>query len=355
MIVSRSAYRVFYEKIRAAFFERELKSKLPSKARGLDSPTIWDEDDKDKKGEKIATRLFAGAQTTNHRYFYRKFSDLKTKRETLIDDVSFKKGLEYIGVTTDGHPKNGKFKNSREKCDALYSSFCELYKKEILEIESDDIISNTKDGTSEKLDVMYSTGKHVIENEHFQRIKGLVTSFYEDIAIGRYEDAWEKLTYTFRKRVWQDDFNKFAQGYIHTRGIRGIEVSAFDQASRVTIDCAVAYEDEIEVFTSPELESIKSMTVQNLDEFTKVVKNVGEKIKEMGGVGFDKIELYQFFNPSVSEYIWYTCNIPPEQLGELFNTRRTAYIKRRYICTCHLVDADWYIERIRQEQVYSSR
>jgi hypothetical protein len=187
------------------------------------------------------------------------------------------------------------------------------------------------------------------ENEIYNYMNGDITKvvkgFFQNISAANYDDAWNALSPTMRKRVWNDEVDAFKIGYTNCIAINGVHVWDVKTEDK-TATCKVYYEDVINTYTTMELGNIEKLTIGNIDEFVKKLGVIKEKASKTSLVNFDKIEIQKFFEPANSEYIWYKCGMKPEAIKELYESEAVLCLPRLYNLSLVKIDNNWQIKGI---------
>lgn len=342
-------YQVFYEALRAQFIALEYGGVLPEKARGIDTPTIWDLQDAQKRF--ISLLRFGGGASRDPRYFYRLHKNFKIGQVKggVVNDLALSRAINYLGFKLTEVDGGGRTYPLVEEVSLLFNRF-KIHYHLVDDASADPVVSSEpKDAPPLQLtqqDRNDISSPETMSPSKFDQVRSVIEDFFTNISQRRFRQAWITLSPTIRARVYQDDFSKFKKAYYNTRAIRYLTITDLLESSSTKVDCTLSYEDEIDAYTSPDLDSFNSMTVKNVEQFTAALRRLEQEVIHFGGEGFDKIELSKFFEPAASETIWYSCNIDPEKLPYLFSRKRTVRIKRNYSCSCDLIDGRWLIERI---------
>lgn len=133
MNVSYPEFEVFYEELRAAFFKNELGNVLPTNARGISSPKIWEHVITKENGTKVKAyvELFAGNDTATSTYFYDKNEQVKSFKKAKIDDLSYFKALRYLKFYQPENLSEWNDKHWGEQLEILHQDFIQKNQKEI--------------------------------------------------------------------------------------------------------------------------------------------------------------------------------------------------------------------------------
>lgn len=342
--IKPAEYQVFYKLVREKFI-KEIHNGLPPK-NSIKCEEVWNA--LNERGEFHATLLFSGHGTLSPKYFFRKSQDLNPAKWTAvtIDKLSFLKGLKYIGITTDTNSNKRKKLNEDQEVEILYKIFIEQFKDEIeLEVNP---IPNASD--------IYANISLESANHNLISAKRVIENFYKHLANENILEAWELMSPEFQNRKpWLGNFEKFKIGYTNTKSIRNVIVFSANETIENIFECRVFYEDIVSSRTNGNLVALDTFTINDIDLFANHVKKLQEDFKINGLNGFEKIELYKLFEPAVSEYIWYKCNFPPDELDKLFSREKEIVVKRLYDCTCIMKNNSWFINGISAMKSYSAR
>ncbi len=355
MDISTFVYQKLYDMLIDQFAEREL-SVQDRERLGNRSYLIWEvEDDKDEKGPFL--RIF-GTHTVCKRYFYRKRSELNPDRAEKgpIGNGVLITALEYIGLQVPVELKKTTLLSVSAKAQILYQVLLETHFPEFwqensaeLKIYDHKTHSILNKAIKNKPFTPVTLTKDMTDqspvNTEEEAVKELISGFHKAISDRRYEDAWNRLTPHFQKRVWNEEFERFKIGYTNTISIHDLHI--FHMTKKATdVTCKVYYDDSVTSYTSLELSNLNKATVGKLESFNERIKTIQETAETIGLKGFEKIELHKFFEPAVSEYLWYKCGINPEQIGELLPSQEIITLPRLYHITCTTIDDQWLIKGI---------
>lgn len=353
--VSTAAYRIFFKILKAQFLLKEHGNNPKIKAKD-----IWEE--KDQAGRYYGLRLLVGTEISSPTYFYRKNSECRPSNGEFcnVNTDAFVNALEYIGIVPQKNVLNySSIKLPENKIGHLYSSFLEQYKDEIfaeqLRVKKLQIVKGEfgEDDYDDDNDVN-RLEKSKSKKSTFQGALDAVRSFYDNINSLNYYESWKILSpIKQNQKPWLGEFDKFSIGYQNTVSVRNVVVLFANQPSDNTVDCKIFYDDEINIYTSDELHNFSLMTVEQIDLFAAKVKQLQKGFEEKGFKEFGNITLQKLFDPSASEYIWYTCNFPADQLDKIFPSRTHVIVRRVLECRCILVKDEWLINDIRSIKSYS--
>lgn len=345
MRIRPTVYEPIYFDVREKFFNEKLKAHNPHNLT-IKNPEIWDAKN-ENTGEYWVIELFEGSRPITSRYLYRKWADHKNSVDFHMDDLVLQKMLTYIGIRAPEHTKNWDNLKATEKVKILLREFVLQNKESIPTADVINILGQGND--SEPFDEGLGSNQTAA--------KLVVQRFYENIAAGNYEGAWDLMSPQLQNRKpWEGNRQRFEEGYTNTRSVRGITV--FNVVPNVpnVIECKVFYEDDVFLYFTKEMAALNTLTVKHLDFFVECINKMKAEFESRGLENFDQIELSKLFEPAASEYIWYKCKYDKNKLDELFNVTRKSYIvKRVYDCSCHLTSADWKISDINAMQTYSAR
>ena len=340
MHIPLKAYRVLYDKLIKKFTKDELTDEERKRYAICAPYNVWWA--VDNEGESKFKKVFG--QDRHELYWYGKLSSDEEKKphvslkvETLI------KALEYLGLRIPSDLKGADISLPKMKAEALFQLFLEKYYPKFLEEKS----SKNTSATKSMADVVSSKTEIVA-------IKRLINEFYGSISQGEYKDAWDLLAPSYQKRKWREDFERFEIGYTNTVSIYNIHV--FNITNKVDdLSCKVYYEDEIMTHTSYDLTRLNKITISQIDDFVKQIKHLQDVAVTKGWKEFERIELYKFFEPAVSEYIWYKCGIEPEQIEELLDRDENITVSRLCRVSCTSIDGNWLIKGIEPLRNYAIR
>lgn len=208
---------------------------------------------------------------------------------------------------------------------------------------------STSNSYAEKVNVIDTT------ISEFDQATDTVRLFYDLLSTKEFEGAWSLLSPNFQNRdAWKGEFKQFELGYNNFRGVKNCNVFNPSYRSNSVIECLVYYEDEIERHVINEIISIENMLIDDLDEFVHCINSINKKLSSLDGANIKKLPLQKLFDPTVSEFIWYTNKISPDKFREQFPMKKTIWVKRLYVCTCVKIGDKWLIDRIVQDKTYTS-
>lgn len=360
MQIDSAIYRNFYQKLWEAFAEREwLEEDKPKRY----SQYIWNIKDKGNK-YVVVERFLKYTRYRDERYFYRRYLDLNPIQTSKgeVDDLAMAEALEYLGYKVPEDVKDREHLNVR--ADHLLKQYIENnfqdYKVEDKNSDKMQVESSSNPGDYSRpaqmdkpvADVKVPQPSGAQEDD----VRFLIADFYEKISAGEYREAWELLTPEFQNRIpWNGDVSRFVEGYTNTTFAKDVMVFNVVKRFPTLIEAQVYYQDEIAAYTSPDLSSLFSMTVADIDDFVKNIRYIQKRIEDNGGKNFEKLELYKLFEQGASEYIWYKCGIKPADIPNVFPARRTISVRRFYYCSCKLINDKWLINGIRGMFIESAR
>lgn len=208
---------------------------------------------------------------------------------------------------------------------------------------------STSNSYAEKINVIDTT------ISEFDQATDTVRRFYDLLSTKEFEGAWSLLSPNFQNRdAWKGEFKQFELGYNNFRGVKNCNVFNPSYRSNSVIECLVYYEDEIERHVINEIISIENMLIDDLDEFVHSINSINKKLSSLDGANIKKLPLQKLFDPTVSEFIWYTNKISPDKFRERFPMKKTIWVKRLYVCSCVKIGDKWLIDRIVQDKTYTS-
>lgn len=282
--------------------------------------------------------------TDDPRYFYRQYKKILKGEilEAMIDDGLLIKTAEFMGLTIPVTIKKGQLMGDVAlKARVMMQMFIKTYMPEYWE-ENRQKFEVFDEVTGERKDMIQTislpNGDLNVEfipkkDPNLQAVNDVVTDFYEAISIHDFTKAWDLLVPSFRKRGWQDQFDKFELGYIHTIGVHGVHV--FDivpQGKNYT--CKVYYQDIVVVHTSLEHSNLSKIPISQMDVFIKQVQKIVDNAKQEGFDGLETFPIHKLFDHSLSEYSWYKCGKKPEEVASLFPIPEKVTIPRLFEITC---------------------
>ncbi|PAW93165.1 hypothetical protein CKK33_06515 [Mucilaginibacter sp. MD40] len=229
------------------------------------------------------------------------------------------------------------------------STIAEVYKKAFVDkLKSTIEEFEAKEGKPGKINNSTPVTKPITPNTSKTlmeyNIEKLVTEFYQCLSSGKIEKAWNMITKRFQKRGWKEKYEDFEIGYVNLLSISDLHIWDI-KIEGSTAECKVFYLDKITIHTSVALGNFDKLTVAELDNYVEDMRSLIDKSKTTDLKDFDKIELAKFFEPAVSEYIWYKCGVNPESIIPLLPTERTTTIPRLYNILCSDEDG-WRIASI---------
>lgn len=338
MKIDFTVYREFYEILKNQFISKELAGNV-AKGRGRDTPQLWLHRDKGTK-KVIASELFSGSRTSNPQYFYRKYIEFQPENANKggIDAVALSKGLKYVGISL---PENSRKKLSAdEEAALLLKEFVAKHKLE---------------GLANSKNTFGSKDTAAPQSENLQKVIKVINDFYNCLGAGQYEPAWDLLTPSLQGRVWKDDINKFIAGYQYTFGIRNIHVFQLEQTAPASVDCQAYYEDETSSYPIKEFTYSRALKIKDINSFVETVKELAAKASGFGNNEIENIELFRLFDPTVSDYIRYKCDLKESEMEDIFAEPVAIFTKKIYFLTCRHVGHQWLIERIVEVKTWALR
>src|SRR5690606_21327175 len=218
------------------------------------------------------------------RYFYRQYKKILTGEilEAKIMDGLLIDTAEFMGLSIPSTIKKGDlYGDVVLKARLMMQVFVKTHMPEYWE-ENRQQFEVFDEVTGERKDMIQTislpNGDLNVEfipkkDPNLQAVNDIVTDFYEAISIPDFTKAWDLLDPSFRKRGWQDQFDKFELGYIHTIGVHGVHV--FDivpQGKNYT--CKAYYQDMVIVHTSLEHSNLSKIPISQMDVFIKQVQKI---------------------------------------------------------------------------------
>ncbi|TFF36164.1 hypothetical protein [Mucilaginibacter psychrotolerans] len=362
-----ASYIVFYETLYDYCIKKYFKVNSFKTAKKHYSEKLWS--DKTPEGKYLFTYLFEGDNNGKQRtYFHRIYTSAKNiVGDITVDDKSLYKAYKELGLISP-EEKPGKtlefsFKVTKSLNEVFHKLNAAKIESTLQELQFKVLqIPKPKPGSAQS--VVSVENKDEVYNENVnntastdseKQVEQTIKSFLSGISVKQFKAAWNLLTPTFQKRVWQNDYNKFETGYINNNGIRKVHVFHINPDSDVSIDCHVHYEDEVVVYTSNELNAIALSTVTDLEDLSKQVTKLNDRITKYGGKNFENLEIYKLFEPTAAEYIWYKCSLDIGNIGDVFHVDRVKVVKRLMFFTVHKHEDKWLIDSIREMKTYSLR
>lgn len=361
MHISSRVYRELYDMLLKRFSEKELTPKERDRYSGYEPYRMWEAED-DKGNSKF--RIVFG-QERNELYFYSKLSqDIEKNPYVSLKVETMIKALEYLGLQIPESIKGIKKPLPGMKAKILYQLFLEDYfpgfleenieRLKVYDKENHELIRNPRENDPVNTSITKSIAGSVSPTKEMVVIKQLINRFYGFISQEKLEDAWNLLAPSFQKRRWEEEFEKFRVGYTNTVSIYNIHV--FEIVNKGDdILCKVYYEDEIITYTSYDVSKLNTITVSNINAFINQIKELQKSASAIGMKEFNRVELHKFFEPALSEYLWYRCGIKPEQIKDLLHRQENITVSRlcRISCTC--IDGNWLIKGIQPVKNYAIR
>jgi hypothetical protein len=347
MKISTIVFQQFYNLLIRAYAHKILSKKILSQI-SFDGAEVWDSE---VNGVSPFASVFAGH--TDCRYFYKKkgpYSPAIKKYGTLKEDIAIA-AFELLGIKLP-HPNVG-HGNPSIKAEVYYQLFVEKHMPEFfMENENEIKIYNHENGLLlikerkklTKNETMQGTANTEMNLNHLPIIK-VINDFYNAITRNKYDQAWQLLAQSFQNRVWKEKYDSFKIGYANTLSINNVHIWDL-QMETSTARCKVYYEDTVNVSSSLELGHLEKLTISQLPEFVDRIEKLLSASKNTQLKGFENIELHKFFEPAVSEYIWYKCGMNPDAVLDLLPSVNATPIPRLYHFSMVEEDSCWLIKSI---------
>ena len=176
----------------------------------------------------------------------------------------------------------------------------------------------------------------VNNNPGFLSPEKVVVGFYSLLNEKTYDAAFDCLTPDFKERIWQNDGQRFADGYMYTLGIDQIFCLG-DSQDNEKAEIHVHYRDSIDALHHPLLTPLPKATIadmpmvkNNIGEFKKLLlEELSADPKET-----NDILLSHFFAPNAVETCLWLSKADRTRDNELFTrSKETLQVYRRAICT----------------------
>lgn len=349
MKISHLAFDKFYNVI----LEHFRNNALTPEERERESPksaTNWE-----ASRNNAFNKLF-GLYTKDTRKFYRLRGEIRSEspNDGYVDDDLFIVALKFIGIEIPNEIKKAEIADDEKKVQVYYQYFLKSHYPEFLErnphLQVYDEGLNKLIFPKDNISITNSRFSYLIgENEIYGNMNidiiKAVNDFYQNISTSKYDEAWNGLSATMRKRVWNDKFETFEIGYTNSIAVNNVHI--WDVKAEIkTATCKIYYEDVVNTYTTVELGNIEKLTIGYLDEFIRKLNSIKEKASKTSLVNFDKIEIQKFFEPANSEYIWYKCGMKPEAIKELYDSEAVLCLPRIYNISLVKTDDSWQITGI---------
>lgn len=300
----------------------------PFKKSILKTTEIWNE-----KNGILPVQAVTNGLATARDYFYKRKSTGKKTNAVDIDVLCFINSLKYMDFNNP---------NSWAKM--------EPYSQAKVQREHLKLLAELEAGDNKEGDEMNSKRK--------DQIKKLVEQYYTSLAERKFDIAWSLLSPEYKQRdICDGDFEKFKACYTNTRNIFNIHVFNVTEYSSSRASCLVYYEDEVALYPLPELDSMKNLKIENINEFVFLLEKFKESMKSKGGKFVEQLKLEKIFDPLAIENVWYDCEFDPKNLRKTFGFPESKFIRRMYDMSCILVNDKWLIDNISFNQIltYTAR
>ncbi|MES2652993.1 MAG: hypothetical protein V4663_14720 [Bacteroidota bacterium] len=350
--ISNIAFRKLYNDFTNEVWNTELTDAQKASIRkiGLD---LWLLTAAGQKGDNFYERIFKNLDVTR-KHFYNKLSSIRSSdsKKVPMNEEVLCRMLKYIGVDIpEGTPKH-LWNDEIKQANFLYNLYLKTFEADefytninaemLSTYQSKVKIGRESKASNDKIEMAINESVTHHENKN---VLIVVNSFYQAISASNLEEAWKMLSPTFQNRVWHGQFEDFAIGYHYSISVNNVHVWDI-RIEDYTANCKVYFEDVVDTFTSDELGNIDKLTLSNIDKFCTRLKALLEKSASTTLNGLEKIEIHKFFEPAVSEYIWYRCGRNPEAIQELLESRSVQSIPRLYNISCAKIDENWLIKGI---------
>jgi hypothetical protein len=185
------------------------------------------------------------------------------------------------------------------------------------------------------------------EDKTIIEIANLVNKFYSALEELEYKEAWSLLSQDFRQRKFRNYYEEFKGYYAAVfKNFSHAEIYEIIQLDEFVFECQVGYMFT-QKYPSSELDLLTELTINDIKQFTRVLKLFRQRLEKAKGHKIDEIRLSSFFQKQALLNIW-QYYVPKNQsvLKEFPNTIQRSVCKLD-LCTCKLYQGSWAINNIR--------
>lgn len=147
-----------------------------------------------------------------------------------------------------------------------------------------------------------------------------VRKFYNFLNTGDYKKAWNLLSNNIKKDKWNDDFQRFKNGYIHTEkiGVYGIYQLKDIKNEKLFL---IVYNDVVNCFKIKGIEQAQELQIKEFDIFSDYINGIAEKLNNRdNALIFKEQKIMDFFEPNFSDKLRWQYN--QDYMEEIMENRR---------------------------------